>query len=85
MRILQPYNETIPAKINDMLHQILAAGLQTREIYPELKKHFHKEYYNVTWEVFGKTTKFGLRIDTSSSTNNTLYSSGKAVEAFYSE
>ena len=53
MRILQPYNETIPAKINDMLHQILAADLQTREIYPELKKHFHKEYYNVTWEVFG--------------------------------
>ena len=33
----------------------------------------------MTWEEF-LTTKFGLWIDTSSSTNNTLHDSGRAVE-----
>ena len=33
----------------------------------------------MTWEEF-LTTKFGLRIDTRSSTDNTLHGSGRAVE-----
>ena len=33
--------------INDMPHQLFAAGLQARGIYPELKKYFYKENSNV--------------------------------------
>ena len=55
------------------------AGLQARDIYPELGKYFYKENSNVTWEDF-LTTKFGLWIDTHSSTDNTLHSSGRVVE-----
>ena len=42
-----------------MPHQVFAAGLQARDIYPKLKKYFYKENSNVTWEKF-LTTKFGL-------------------------
>ena len=62
-----------------MPRQLLAAGLQARDIYPELKKYLYKENSNVTWEEF-LTTKFGLWIDTRSSTNNILHGSGRAVE-----
>ena len=65
--------------INGMLHQLFAAGLQARDIYPELRKYFYKEHSNVTWEEF-LTTKFGLCIDTRSSTDNNLHSSRRAVE-----
>ena len=40
-----------------MAHKIFAAGLQVRDIYPELK--IYSEHSNVTWEEF-LTTKFGL-------------------------
>ena len=49
--------------INGMLHQLFAAGLQVRDIYPGLKKYFYKVHSNVTWEEF-LTTIFGLWIDT---------------------
>ena len=62
--------------INGMPHQLFAAGLQVRAIYPELKKSFYKEHSNVTWKGF-LTTKFGLWIDTRLSTDNTLHSSGE--------
>ena len=62
-----------------MPRQLFAAGLQARDIYPELKKYFYKENSNVTWEDF-LATKFGLWIDTRSSTDNTLRGSGRAVE-----
>ena len=67
-----------------MPHQLSAAGLQARDIYPELKKYCYKENSNVTWEEF-LTTKFGLWIDTRLSTDNTLLGSGRAVEkvAYY--
>ena len=39
---------------------------------------FYREHSNVTWEVF-LTTKFGLWIDTCSSTDNTLHGSGRTV------
>ena len=65
--------------INGMPHQLFAAGLQARDIYPELKKYFYREHSNDTWEEF-LTTKFGLWIDTRSSTNNALHSSGRTVE-----
>ena len=57
-----------------MPYQLFAAG-----IYPELKKYFYKENSNVTWEEF-LTTKFGLWIDTRSSTDDTLHGSGRVVE-----
>ena len=44
-----------------------------------VKKYFYREHSNVTWEE-SLTTKFGLWIDTRSSTNNTLHGSGRAVE-----
>ena len=75
------YNPTIKkilATINGMPHQLFAAGLQDRDIYPELKIYFHREHSNVTWEEF-LTTKFGFWIDTRSSTNNNLHGSGRAV------
>ena len=65
--------------INGMPHQLFAAGLQARDIYPEIKKYFHREHSNVTWEEF-LTTKFVLWIDTRSSINNTLHGSGRTVE-----
>ena len=65
--------------INSMPHQLFAAGLQAREIYPELKKYFYKENSDVTWEDF-LTTKFALWIDTRSSIDNTLHGSGRAVD-----
>ena len=54
-----------------MPHQLFSGGLKARNIYPELSKCFYKENANVTWEEF-LTTKFGLWIDTRSSTNNAL-------------
>ena len=62
-----------------MPHQLFAAGLQARDIYPELKNYFYKENSNVTWEEVLKT-KFGLSTDTRSSTGNTLHGSSKALE-----
>ena len=41
------YNSSIKkilVAINGMPHQFFAAGLQARDIYPELKKHFYKEH-----------------------------------------
>ena len=74
-----PSIKKILAAINGMPHQRFAAGLQARDIYPEFKKYFYREHPNATWEEF-LTTKFGLWIDTRSSTDNTLHSSGRAVE-----
>ena len=62
-----------------MPHQLFAAVLQGREIYPELKKYCYKENSDVTWEVF-LTTKFAIWIDTCSSIDNTFHASGRAVE-----
>ena len=62
-----------------MPHQLFTAGLQARDIYPELKMYFYKEKSNVTWEEF-LTTKSGLWIDTRLSTDNTFHGSGRAVE-----
>ena len=74
-----PSIKKILVTINGMPHQLFAAGLQPRDIYPELKNYFYKENSNVTWDEF-LTTKFGLWIDTRLSTNNTLHGSGRAVE-----
>ena len=67
------YNSSIKkilVTINGMLHQLFSAGLQVRNIYSEVKKCFYKENSNVTREDF-LATKFGLWIDTRSSTNST--------------
>ena len=54
--------------------------LQARDTYSELKKYFYKKKHsNVTWREF-LTTKFGLWIDTRSSTDKTLHGSGRIVE-----
>ena len=71
-------NET-SVMINGLSLQLYRAGLQARDIYPELKKYFYKENSDVTWEEF-LTTKFALWIDTRSSTNNILHGSGREVE-----
>ena len=76
------YNRSInkiSVMINGISLQLYRAGLQARDIYPELKKYFYKENSDVTWEKF-LTTKFALWIDTRSSTNNILHGSGRAVE-----
>ena len=77
------YNSSIKkilATINGMPHQLFAAGLQARDLYPELKKYFYKEHSNVTWEEFLRT-KFGLWIYTRSSTDNTLHGSGRGKKS----
>ena len=74
-----PSIKKILVTINGMLHQLFSAGLQAREIYPELKKYFYKESFDVTWKDF-LTTKFALWIDARSSIDNTLHGSGRAVE-----
>ena len=60
--------------INGIPRKLFAAGLQAREIYPELSKYFYKENSDATWEDF-LTTKFALWIDTRSSIDNTLHGS----------
>ena len=75
------YNPSIKKSlvtINGIPHQLFAAGLQARDIYPELKRYFYREHSNVTWEKF-LTTKFGLWIDMRSSTGNTLHGSGREM------
>ena len=62
-----------------MPRQLFAAGLQAIDIYPEIKKYFYREHSNVTWEKF-LITKFGLWIDTRSSTDNALHDSSRTVE-----
>ena len=74
-----PSIKKILVTINGMHHQLFAARLKARGIYPELKKYFYKKNSNVTWEEF-LTTKFGLWIDTRSSIDNTLHGSGRKVE-----
>ena len=74
-----PSIKKILTTINEMPHQLFTAGLQARDIYPELEKYFYREQSNVTWEKF-LTKKFGLWIDTRFSTNNTFHGIGKAVE-----
>ena len=76
------YNQSIRkilVTIKGLPHQLFAAGLQAREIYPGLSKYFYKENSNVTWEDF-LTTKFALWIHTRSSIDNTLHDSGRVVE-----
>ena len=60
-----PSIKKILVTINGMSCQLFAAGLKAKDIYQELKKYFHKENSNVTWEEI-LTTKFGLWIDTRS-------------------
>ena len=62
-----------------MPHQLFVAGLQAREIYPELKKYFYKDNADMMWEDF-LTTEFTLWIDTRWSIHNTLHGTGRAVE-----
>ena len=76
------YNPSIKKNlvtINGMPYQLFAAGLQARDIYPELKIFFYKEHSNVTWEEF-LMTKFALWIDTQSNIANTLHGSGREVD-----
>ena len=72
-------SKNVLTTINGMPHQLFSAGLQARDIYPELKKYFYKENPKVTRED-SLTTKFRFWIDTRSSTDNTLDCSGRAVE-----
>ena len=65
--------------INGMPHQFYTGALGARDIYLELKKYFYKENFDATCEEF-LSTKFGLWIDTQSSTNNTLHGSDRALE-----
>ena len=67
-----PSIKKILVTINGIPHQLFAAGLQAREIYPELKKAFYEENSDVTWEDF-LTTKFALWIDTHLRIDNTLH------------
>ena len=74
-----PSIKKILVTINEMPHELLAPGLQAREIYPELKKYFYKENFDVTWKDV-LMTKFALWIDTRLSIDNTLHGSGRAVD-----
>ena len=53
-----PSIKKILTTINGMPDQLFAAGLQARDIYPELKKYFYREHSNVKWEEF-LTKKMG--------------------------
>ena len=74
-----PSIKKILVTINGMPHQLFAAGLQAKDIYPEIKKYFYKEHSDLTWGEF-LTTKVGLWIDTRSRTDNTLHGSSRTVE-----
>ena len=76
--LYNPSIQKILVTINGRPHRLFAAGLQARNIYPELKKYFQKEHSNATFEEF-VTTQFALWIDTQSSIDNTFHGSGRAV------
>ena len=81
-KIKEFYNQSIKkilVTINEMPHELLAPGLQAKEIYPELKKYFYKENFDMTWEDV-LMTKFALWIDTRLSIDNTPHGSGRAVD-----
>ena len=78
-KLCNPGIKKILVAINGMPHQLFAAGLQAREIYPELKKYFHKENSHVTCEDFSMT-KIALWIDIRSSVDDKLHGSDRAVE-----
>ena len=46
--LYNPSIKKILITINCILHQLFGGGLQTRNIYPELKKEFYNENSNVT-------------------------------------
>ena len=48
-------------------------------MYPELKEHCYKEHSNIIWNEL-LTTKFGIQVNTHSSTHSTLHGSRRAVE-----
>ena len=75
-----PSIKKILVTINGMPHQLFAAGLRARDIYPKFKKYFYKKKHsNVTWKEF-LTTKFGFWIDTRSSTDSAPHGSSGTVE-----
>ena len=74
-----PSIKKILKTISGIPHQLFAAGLQARDVYPEIKKYFYIKHSNVTWEEF-LTTKFGLWVDTHLSTDNTLHGRGRTAE-----
>ena len=53
-----PSIKKILVTINGMPHQLFAAGLQARDIYPELKKYFYKENSDVTWIMNQQTLEY---------------------------
>ena len=66
--------------INGISHQLFRKWeIQIRSIYPELKNFLLQGPSNVTWKEL-LTTKFRLRIERHSSTDDTLHRSGRAVE-----
>ena len=73
-----PNIKKVLTTINGTPHQLFAAGLQAKDIYPDIKKYFYKENSDVMWDEF-LTTKFSLWVDTRSRTDNTLHGSGRPV------
>ena len=65
--------------INGIPHQLYAAGVLSRDIFPEAKKYFYKPDSDVTWGEL-LTTKFGLWIDVRSSNDNQLHGYRRTVE-----
>ena len=54
-----PSIKKILVTINGMPHQLFAAGLQARDIYPELKKYFYKENSDVIMgRIFNNEIRF---------------------------
>ena len=47
-----PSIKKILTTTNGMPHQLFTAGLQARDIYPELKKYFYEELSNMTCKEF---------------------------------
>ena len=62
-----------------MPHQLFAASLQARDFNLELKWYFYKEHFNMTGQEL-LPTKFGLWIETRSSTDNNLHGNGRETE-----
>ena len=78
-KFYNPRITKILTMINGMPHELFAAGLQARDIYPEIKKYFYREHSNVTWENFWQQ-KFRLWVHTCLSTDNTLHGISRRVE-----
>ena len=79
-KFLQPNGKKVNVIIDGDPHQLLQGSILPRNMYQEIGKRFLRENSDVSFEEY-LTTKYELWIDTRSSTDNKLHSSGRLMNS----